>query len=63
MSYSVCLKCKEMVGMYQKYCTECETTHKQDELFWKNPLSHLMWSDSDARNLDLKKDSVKTEPT
>lgn len=38
MSYSVCLKCEDMVGGYQKYCIECSQKFnlRNDELFWKN---------------------------
>lgn len=24
MSYSICLKCKKMVGWYDKYCSDCQ---------------------------------------
>ncbi len=37
MSYSVCIKCKEMVSMYEKYCHSCVDKHnlssKQDVNF------------------------------
>lgn len=36
MSYSVCLRCKEMVGQYEKYCIECAKKYKQDKDFWRN---------------------------
>jgi len=26
MSYSICLKCKEMVPFYDKYCKKCQQT-------------------------------------
>ena len=34
MSYSTCLVCEKLVSGYQKYCTEHEKQHMQDESFW-----------------------------
>lgn len=32
MSYSICFKCYQMVGSYDKYCKECQKRHKLPDL-------------------------------
>lgn len=37
MSFSQCIKCEQMVGMYEKYCSDCVRKYgvRQDMDFWK----------------------------
>lgn len=57
MSYSVCLNCKEMVGSYEKYCTDCEDVLNVEntKLFWKN-FDYSKKLDSDFINNEISKD-------
>ena len=37
MSFSICIKCRQMVGCYEKYCPQCVSKYgvRQDETFHK----------------------------
>ena len=53
MSYSTCIKCDETVGMYQKYCSDCEKEYKQDINFWKNNMLKSNYNSSE-RELEIE---------
>lgn len=59
MSCSVCFKCDRMVSAYEKYCSDCAKTHRQDVSFWREEpdageLYRLPW----LRERELSKDSL-----
>jgi predicted amidophosphoribosyltransferase len=56
MSYSICLKCKEAVESYEKYCRECQERYKQDRQFWANNNAYDFFQSSEKRNAELKMD-------
>ena len=58
MSYSICLKCEQTVGSYQKYCSECEKAYKQDKDFWRNGESYLIFSEKEARQGEIDRDKL-----
>ena len=60
MSYSVCLKCENMVSQYEKYCNKCEKTHKQNENYWKNPDKGI-FQNTFLRDLIIESDKISKE--
>ena len=57
MSYSVCIKCKTMVGGYEKYCPAClEKYHiKQDDMFHKMGIQQTEWPAEFKKDRELAK--------
>lgn len=57
VSYSVCLKCKAMVTMYEKYCTDCERkAGKNDSNFWRK--NGYEYFEEPKRTEELRKDGM-----
>ena len=61
MSFSVCIKCRQMVSYYEKYCPDCVSKYgvRQDETFHKR-----VYLDSKDYEAEFQKDfQLRTNPT
>lgn len=65
MSYSICLKCQQMVGYYDKYCKKCQDKFGLPDLpdFQKEHArqSNMTWEeycDQEVKN-DLSKEGIE----
>lgn len=56
MSYSICLSCREMVPLYEKFCDRCLKKYNliQDEFYWQGNTS---WPHSEDDRLKLIEES------
>lgn len=62
MSYSVCFKCEEPVGHYQKYCPVCAVEHKQDNTFWTHePDAYRLWQSTELRRTEIENDKLQKQ--
>ena len=55
MSCSSCLRCRKRVPMYEKYCKECEKTHKQDYGFWDRPSNYHLTDEQKSEQIEADK--------
>lgn len=58
MSYSICLKCKDIVGGYEKYCQECAKRYHQNRSFWGYNNAHDYFHDEEKRHKELCYDLI-----
>jgi len=63
MSYSICLRCKDMVSQYEKYCDVCAKQYRQDATFWKDSQMYGLFSEAKAgaRLEELQKDEIEVK--